>query len=242
MRKMTFENDSIYHVYNRGVDKRTIFTDNSDYFRFVHDLYEFNDTAPAENLYYKQAELQQSYEIGSHKIKRAKDRQRSLLVNVLSFCLMPNHFHLLLRQRKNEGVQIFMQKLGIGYAKYFNTKHERSGTLFQGRFKAVLIDTQEYLNHISFYIHANPIELADHNWKKGELTRNKKEIMNFLESYRWSSYPDYIGKRNFPSVTQRDFLTKYLNGPAEYKKQMFDWISEFNFQNNIDLADIKLDE
>ena len=236
MRKITFENNSLYHVYNRGVDKRTIFTDNSDYFRFVHGLYEFNDTAPAENLYYKEAEIR-SYEAGLRKEARLRKKQ---LVEILSFALMPNHFHLLLRQKEESGVPDFMQKLGTGYAKYFNIKRERSGTLFQGRFKAVSIDTQEYLNHISFYIHANPVELADHNWKKNGIAKSKKEILNFLESYRWSSYPDYVGKKNFPSVTQRDFLTEYFNGPAEYKKQMSDWIGEFD-PRNIDIDEIAID-
>ncbi|MFA7201572.1 MAG: transposase [Candidatus Paceibacterota bacterium] len=223
MRKISFSNDGIYHIFNRGVDKRTIFLEDGDYFRFIHDLYEFNDESPAENIYYKTSSLQ-SYDVGNRKIQK---KVRTLLVDIIAFCIMPNHFHLLVKQRVENGITLFMKKLGGGYANYFNTKNERSGTLFQGRFQAVPIDTDEYLTYIPFYIHANPIELYDPGCKESGFSKNKKDVLHFLESYRWSNFPDCIGKKNFPSVTQRDFILNYFGGPLQYKKYMLNWMDRF---------------
>ena len=228
MRKLPFSNDAIYHVFNRGVDKRTIFLEDADYFRFIHDLYEFNDQAPAENIYYKMPSLQ-SYDVGNRKIQRKGSR--TLLVDIVAFCLMPNHFHLLVRQRVDNGITLFMKKLGSGYANYFNIKNKRSGTLFQGRFKAVPIDTDRYATYIPFYIHANPIELYDPKWKELGLSKNKKDVLHFLEKYRWSNFPDCVGRKNFPSVTQRKFITDYFGEGAQYKKYMSQWIDQFNSPN-----------
>ena len=120
MRKITFENNEIYHIINRGVEKRNIFSNDKDYLRFIHDLYEFNDEAPAENIYYKSVGLE-SYDAKPRKVIR----ERKLLVEILTFCLMPNHYHLLLRQIKDKGITNFMHKLGTGYTMSFNKKYKR---------------------------------------------------------------------------------------------------------------------
>ena len=232
--KPKFVNDHIYHIYNRGVEKRTIFLKENDYFRFVHDLYEFNDEAPALNIYYKSSINNQSYEVEPRKIwkERKEKAPRTLLVDILAFCLMKNHFHLLLRQRADNGIVRFMQKLGTGYTMYFNTTYERVGHLFQGRFKAVLIDKDEHLLHLPFYIHANPLDIVISGWEEKKFKIEKAE--KFLESYRWSSYPDYIGKKNFPSVTQREFLMKYFKG--NFKAEMRNWLENINLENIKDLV------
>ena len=115
-----------------------------------------------------------------------------------------------------------MQKLGTGYTNYFNKKYERVGSLFQGRFKAVLVNEEAHLIHLPFYIHTNPLDLiygssTSIDWKKQ---------MNYLENYRWSSYLDYIGKKNFPSVTSREFLLEFFGGEEEYKKATGSWLKE----------------
>ncbi|MBI2450905.1 MAG: transposase [Parcubacteria group bacterium] len=203
MRKIKFTEGKIYHIYNRGVEKRDIFLDDKDYFRFIHDLFEFNDEKPALNSYYE--------------AKPRKIEKRKLLVEILVFTLMPNHFHLLLRQRQDNGIANFMHKLGGGYTMYFNQKYERTGSLFQGTFKAVLVEKDAQFLHIPDYIHLNPLDLKSPEWKNKEI-KNYKEAMKFLENYRWSSFRDYIGKKNFPSVTQRKFLMKFFGGPIQYKK------------------------
>src|SRR3990167_8816326 len=119
MKKPQFTADNFYHIYNRGVEKRKIFLNNDDHFRFIHDLFEFNDEAYAQNIYYKLPSMK-LYEVEPHKVSK-----RKLLVEIIAFCLMPNHFHLFLRQNADNGIARFMQKLGTGYAMYFNQKYNR---------------------------------------------------------------------------------------------------------------------
>lgn len=223
MRKIQFVNNEIYHIYNRGVEKRDIFLDEEDYFRFIHDLFEFNDEAPAQNSYYfySKRERAQSSEARPRKIGRV----RKFLVEVLAFCLMPNHYHLLLRQKSDDGIKKFLQKLGTGYVMYFNTKNERSGVLFQGRFKAILVRQENYFNHLPYYMHLNPLDLTAPEWREGKI-ENYQKAMEFLNSYRWSSHLDYIGKKNFPSVTQREFLSGTLGGSENYRKNVLNWLKE----------------
>ena len=230
MKRPKFINDHIYHVYNRGVDKRNIFLDDEDYFRFIHNLFEFNDTKPAQNIYYKRPDFQ-SYEVGLRKIE-----PRKLLVEILAFCLMPNHFHLLLKQKKEGGITKFMRKIGTGYTNYFNQKYARSGVLFQGKFKAVLIEKETHLVYIPHYIHTNPLDLIDSDWQQnGFLDLDK--AWKFLEEYRWSSFSDYIGKKNFPSITQRDFLLEIFGGTKLYKKDILSVIKSRDFNETIDILD-----
>lgn len=223
MKKPIFIENHIYHIYNRGVEKRNVFSDDRDRFRFVHDLFEFNDESPAANIYYKLPNLQ-SYEVGLRKIKENKE-PRKCIVGILAFCLMTNHFHLLLRQKTDSGIINFMQKLGTGYTNYFNKKHERVGPLFQGKFKAALVDQESHFIHLPYYIHTNPLDIFAPGWKNSD-DFDPKRAIEFLESYRWSSYPDYIGKKNFPSVTERKFLMGFFDSPTEYKKNTAKWIKE----------------
>src|SRR3989344_4291689 len=121
-----FANGQFYHVYNRGTDRRRIFMDDKDRFRFIHDLFEFNDA----NII-----LNNTYYWG--RIPIGKERKpRKILVDIVAYALMPNHYHLLLQQRRDNGISLFLQKLGSGYTSYFNLRHERSGVLFQGKYKA----------------------------------------------------------------------------------------------------------
>lgn len=221
MNRPKFCNNQIYHIYNRGVDKRNIFIDDKDYLRFIHDLFEFNDTKPAVNFYYKQ-----SYEIRSRNNNK---EPRELLVKILAFCLMPNHYHLMIEQLEEGGISEFCRKLGIGYAMYFNQKYQREGSLFQGRFKAVLINQEPHFIHLPYYIHLNPLDLIEPEWRKRKI-KNYKNTLKFLKTYRWSSYLDYIGVKNFPSVTQREFLLNFFNGTEEYKKSTMEWLKELDIE------------
>jgi len=235
MQKPVFTEGQIYHIFNRGVEKRQIFLNGYDYSRFVHNLFEFNDINPAINMNYY-FDTEQPMEVEPRYFNRKK---RSLLVEILAFSLMPNHFHLLIKERRKNGIVRFMQKLGTGYTMYFNKKYDRVGGLFQGRFKAVLINKESHLIYLPYYIHLNPIELITYG---GSTSIDLQKQMDFLENYKWSSFLDYIGEKNFPSITQREFLLGALNiTENEYKKETENFIKEYN-NNNLDkIKDVIID-
>jgi putative transposase len=226
MHKPQFGNGHFYHVYNRGVEKRLVFLDSQDYFRAIHDLFEFNNTAPA-GKFFLQSEVEPPI------LKKSRD----LLVKIHCFCLMPNHYHFLLEQIQDGGIVKFMKKFGTGYTMYFNERRKRVGPLFQGRFKAILIEKDEYLTHLSRYIHLNPVELIEPQWKENGI-KNWNNVGKFLKSYRWSSYLDYIGKKNFPSLITMKFIQRMVSlknkpSPEEYRKFTREWIAQDMSVNDI---------
>ena len=220
---------NVYHVLNRGVDKRVIFLEQEDYFRFVHNLFEFNDVEPAENAGYF-FNSKNSKDVANPYIIKPKRKKRKLLVEILAFCLMPNHYHMMLRPKLDNSLPLFMKKLNTGYANYFNQKNKRAGALFEGRYKAIEINQESHFIHLPYYIHLNPLDLVAPEWRQGKLN-NYQGAIEFLEQYRWSSFLDYIGKHNFPSVTQREFLSELFDGSAEYKKSTFKWLKDLDMSN-----------
>lgn len=197
--------------------------DEKDYFRFIHDLFEFNNTSAVFNVNFRFAQAQKAENYGGPTSIVQEPRRR--LVDIVSFCLMPNHFHFILRQLRDGGIAKFIQKACTGYAMYFNQKYKRSGTLFQGRFRAILIDKDEYFLPLSGYIHANPVELIEPNWKEKGI-KDQAKVKNFLQKYRWSSYLDCIGIKNFPSVINNDFLINYFKSEKEYQKYLMTYLSK----------------
>ncbi|MCK5022241.1 MAG: transposase [Candidatus Pacebacteria bacterium] len=219
MKKPSFLNNHIYHIYNRGVEKRNIFLDDHDYFQFIHNLYEFNDVNPVSKL---KNSIFQSTEVERENNKN----EREPLVEILAFVLMPNHYHLLLRQLVDDGISRFLQKIGTGFTMSFNQKYDRVGCLFQGRFKAVLVEEESHLLYLPMYIHLNPIKIS------GGSTSGDWE---FLKNYRWSSLHDYIGKKNFPSVISKEFLLDTLGSSKEYQEELKSWLKkDNNFKDIID--------
>ena len=209
MRKIEFADGEVYHVYNRGVEKRDIFIEGSDYYRFIHGLYMFNDEQPSLNARHQYRSRIERH--GNSSIPLLK-MNREPLVEILVFTLMPNHYHLMLRQIKERGIARFMQKLGTGYTMYFNKKYNRSGVLFQGKFKAVHVNNEVHFIHLPHYIHTNPLELK----YRGPAS------VDYLLDYRWSSFPDYAGKHNFPTATSRDFLIDIFGSTEDYLKYTAD--------------------
>jgi putative transposase len=203
-KKPPFATGEIYHVYNRGVEKRVVFPETSDYFRMVNDLYDLND---------KNDTLNPRYCPKRGLMKSQRNREREILVEILAFVLMPNHYHLVMRQVEENGVVKFMQKLGTGYTNYFNKKNNRVGPLFQGSFKAVHVATNSYLQNLVGYIHTNPAALAG-NYRSS----------TSIKRYKWSSFLDYIGILNFPTVTSRDFLLEVMGGTPGMKTSANDWL------------------
>ena len=219
----------IYHALNRGVDKRKIFLDKQDYLRFVHSLFVLNDQSIINTTFYSFSKFRNN-EVQLRKFKNP----RKLLVDIHAFSLMPNHYHLLLSPRTENGIPRFMHKLGTSYVKYFNQKYKRKGTLFEGRYKSISVIDESHFYHLPYYIHFNPLDLKFSEWRKGEL-RNYKEALKFLKNYRWSSHLDYIGEKNFPSVTNRKFLLEVFGDVEGYKKSTKEWLKNLELENIKDI-------
>lgn len=228
MKQVQFVNGEVYHIFNRGVEKRDIFLDDKDYFRMVHDLFEFNDKNPAFNHSFSRfPNVAQFSEVRPLKIARREPRK--LLVEILAWCLMPNHYHLLIRQLKDNGITEFTRKLGTGYTLYFNQKYERSGVLFEGRFKVRHVVDNYHFMHLPFYIHANALDLIEPGWREGKIG-NLEKIKEFLKVFKWSSHLDYAGEKNFPSVSQREFILKLYQGEKEYFNSFQKWLKEMDMK------------
>lgn len=192
-RKFIFSNDSYYHIFNRGVEKRITFTDRREYIRARKTLeyYRFVNL-PFKFSTFANTEISQRHEI-LNELKSSP-----LHADILAFCFMPNHFHLLLRQVNSGGISKFLAKFTNSYTKYFNTRHERVGPLFQGLFKAVQIETDEQLLQVTRYIHLNPV--------KANLTH----ISN-LHQYEWSSYRSYLNYELSEAINSKTILEYFKN-------------------------------
>jgi len=216
IKRPPFVNREIYHIIIRAVGDTLIFREEADYYRGIYAIYEFNTNTPVEIR--TQRHLRRKIKIAGEPFSDT----RNPFVETLSFCLMPNHIHLLLRQLKDRGISDFIRKFGAGEAGYFNKKYSRKGPLF-AKFRAVHIKDDNQLNTIFVYIHCNPISIIEPGWKETGI-KNVKLTENFLENYRWSSYQDYIGKKNFPSVTKRNFLSETLGGETGCREIIKNWI------------------
>ena len=205
----------LFHALNRGVDGRDLFLDSSDYVRFIHNMYEFNDARPANPSNRRQ-------DVGF-----TKPYIRERLVDIHGWCLMKNHYHLLLSERVEGGISLFLRKLNVGYANYFNERNERKGTLFQSRTKKIVVERDAHFLYILHYIHLNPLDYLDGaaEWRQrhaGEIKR-MSEAVDHLDSYRWSSYLDYCGKKNFPSILT---TTLFEEKAGDYFAELRDYLQD----------------
>lgn len=214
-RPFSFSEGEYYHVFNRGVEKRLVFTSPNDKSRFQKLLYLCNGTEAVH--------LSTVREIFSgipvYQINRGKP-----ITAIGAYCLMGSHFHLLIRELVDGGISQFMQKLMTAYTMYFNIRNERSGSLFEGRFRARHAHSDEYLKYLYSYIHLNPVEHIEPAWRNKGI-KNMPRVKKYLKDYRHSSFPDYL------KVTRPEFAilmpTKF---PSYFKKQtdfmgeMTDWL------------------
>jgi putative transposase len=173
----TYVKDGVYHVYNRGVDKRTIFKDKQDYDVFLHLLKYY--LSPKEEAL--EHPLKKYEDVTPVRIRPLKNLHKE--IDLISYCLMHNHFHLLLKQNETDSMTKLMRRLTTTYAMYFNKRNKRSGYLFQGRYKAALVDDEVYLLQVSRYIHLNPKEIS--------LTFRGSS----LSTYPYSSYPYFLREK-----------------------------------------------
>lgn len=222
MSRISIETGCYYHIYNRGVDRRIVFENNSDYVRFIHSLYFCNDME-VQNLNIRR--FLTDVKSLALNIEERHERSKDRLVNLLCFSLMPNHYHLLIKQVTENGISLFMHRLGTAYTNFFNTKYERNGCLFQGPYKIKQITNEQYLAYLSKYIHLNPLEIIESDWQTSGI-KDWSKVDDFLNKYKWSSYQDYIGIKNFPSIINKDLLGEYYPSPDNYKALINTFIPE----------------
>ena len=212
MSREPFITGEFYHIYNRGVEGRDIFLDQPDYSRFLLGMKAFNNAKSIFSL--------------SRHIKHEETNQffkQEPIVEFVCYTLMPNHYHFIVRQLKDEGISRFMQRLGTAYTKYFNKRYERAGVLFQGLFKSKHISDDSYLMHVSRYVHLNVLSLMQPNWAE-EGVRNKKKAFEFLKSYQWHSLGSWL--ENKPSLVKLDanvVLRKFISKRG-YEVFLADWL------------------
>jgi putative transposase len=212
---------NIFHVLNRGIDGRKLFLDSQDYVRFIHNLYEFNDTAPAVES------TRRSRDLGVANAGHRKSHIRERLVEIHGWVLMKDHYHLLLSELVDGGLVKFITKINIGYAKYYNERYGRHGHLYQGKTKKTLIENEAHFLYILHYLHLNPLDYlpSAENWRirdKGTI-KSTKEALEYLKGYRWSSYLDYSGNKNFPSILTKDL---FEDVPGAYQKTIEEYLKD----------------
>ena len=204
-RKFKFEQNRYFHICNRSNDQSPIFLDERDYARFLFFILYYQTPIPffniSRNISYFVKHSMSDFNI-SHEIT-----ERTLLlrnVELASFAIMPNHFHLFLREKTDDGIGIprYLQRVQTGYAKYFNAKYKKRGHLFQGSFRAVPVRTSEQLLYLSAYIHRNPREL--HEWKNREI------------QYPWSSYQDHRKKNRWGELLKTEVVLNNFSSGDSY--------------------------
>ncbi len=216
----------ILHVLNRGVEKRKIFLNKRDYLRFVHNLYDFNDT--------KNAISYSDRRRANLDVACPRKKKGEALVDVLCWTLMVNHPHILVQEKIDNGVGRYSQKLFDGFTKYFNSINERSGVLFQGRSKRILVEHDAHLLHLPFYILSNPLDSFQPDWREQGI-RNSKKAFEFLENYQWSALPDLIGKENFPEVINKNsFFELFDTNEKRFKKDFIEWLESYEGEFDFD--------
>lgn len=213
-RKVVLAQDQIYHIYNRGVAALPIFHSLKDYSRFLNlvTYYRFINVSSSFSQFMKVAREERE------KILEGLNKEKALNAEILAFCLMPNHFHFLLKQLTEKGISTFMANIQNGYAKYLNIRTNRVGPLFQSMFKVVRVDTDEQLIHVSRYIHLNP--------STGYLVEPK----NLLE-YPWSSLGSYVNNGKSQAFIQTDAVLGLLKTKQSYHEFVLD---QADYQKDLD--------
>lgn len=211
-RKIIISENEYYHIYNRGVEKREIFIDDEDKERFVRLLFSANSSTSVHLS-------------NNKKLSLAEIPRGETIVAVGAWCLMSNHFHLLLKEVKKDGISTFMKKLLTGYSMYFNKKYNRKGTLFEGPFNAKHLNTDNYLKYQYAYIHLNPVSMIDSGWKQKKIN-NRKKAKEFLSTYHFSSFFDYLGNKRVESIIiEPKVFPNYFLSDLDFEKMVAEWIN-----------------
>ena len=214
-RNIIFSPEEYYHCYNRGTEKRKVFLDKNDYQRFIHLLFVCNNENKIHLSDYKERSFDEIFKIDQEKT----------LIDIGAYCLMPNHFHLLLKEKNSGNISLFMQKLMTAYTMYFNKKYERTGSLFESKFRAQHANKNNYLKYLFSYIHLNPLKLINPKWKENGI-KNTIKVKNFLSQYKYSSYADYLEEERAQKIIlNKKVFPEYFPSKKDFEEEIFNWIS-----------------
>ncbi|MBI3261007.1 transposase [Candidatus Berkelbacteria bacterium] len=212
----------VYHVFNRGVNKQQIFWDDRDYERAINSMIYYSFAKPQV----KYSHLNRLLHHEQSQIWKDLQKKHEILASLIAFVLMPNHYHFLIKQTADNGVSRFLSNWQNSFSKYINVKHDRTGHLFQGPFKAVRVTTNPQLLHLSRYIHLNPYT--------GSFVKN----LHGLEDYVWSSFPEYIGLSQ-DAICEKDLVLAQFKDSDSYKSFVFD---QANYQKSLKrMKDLMID-
>jgi len=202
-----------YHIYNRGNSKQKIFLDKKDHQRFIDLLCAVNN------------EKKFNFSDSEKGISVYERTQENPLVAIGAYCLMPNHFHILMTPLVEEGTSKFMQKLSTAYVMYFNKKYKRTGGLFEGKFKAEHAATDRHLKYLFSYIHLNPLKKIQKNWKEKDL-KYEKQANERLLTYPYSSFFDYMGEKRIQNkILNKTPFPDYFKTRKDFLEEIREWIS-----------------
>lgn len=211
IRKVPFAINEYYHLYSRGVDKCLIFLDDNDRQRFIRLMFLCNGDRP---VVYRSIQ----------NLPLSEIETGNKLVAIGAYCLMPNHFHILVREITEGGITKFMSKLLTAYSTYFNKKHGRIGALFSSEFKSQHLDGDEYLKYIFAYIHLNPLKLIEPQWREKKIDRNRAK--SHLSKYYFSSYSDYLyTTRDISLILAKEIFPQYFKKKGSFETYVDDWIN-----------------
>lgn len=217
IRNINFSIGEYYHLYSRGTDKRVIFMEHHDYQRFKALLYVCNST--------NSVDIAKHFRAGRTFEELFDIERDDTLVDIGAYCLMPNHIHLLVREKVEGGITKFMHKLLTAYSMYFNKKNSRTGSLFESKFKAKHIDTDEYLKYLFSYHHLNPVKLIEPKWKESGIA-DRETAKQHLADYTYSSYLDYQGEvRPESKILNREVFPEYFTTVEDFGVFIDEWLS-----------------
>lgn len=201
LRLTPFVTSEYYHIYNRGNSKQVIFHDEQDHRYFMNLLGIMNtENRSASRL---------------SKTINSKDG----IISIGAYCLMPNHFHILVKQEKDSGIPLFMQKVSTAYVMYYNKKYKRSGSLFESKFKSKYAGEDRYLKYLFAYIHLNPLKIIDEYWKTSSIEKQK---LQFLTEYPYSSFSEYqSGEYTYVNI---EAFPEYFPTVNSFNKEIVSWL------------------
>ncbi len=232
LRRVDLAPDEYYHIYNRGVEKRKLFLDRKDYIRFIKLLYLCNGSRP-----FTIRELPPGSPYDWERGER--------LVDIGAYCLMPNHFHLLLYEHTEGGITKFLHKLQTSYAMYFNKKYKRKGVLFESVFQSAHVDSDEYLQYLFAYIHLNPIKIIQNDWKENGI-KDLEGAKQYLSGYPFSSYFDHAGQTRTEAkiLSLQDFPDYFTTSQefTDFISYWLDYADDFTLTGPIQIPEQELEE